>query len=171
MVISAKRGLALARSGFGLYYVSQAYDKTTTHWFSSGAPLTKFLQGSLPKAEGFYRSFIHSAVLPHAGTVAQLTTIGEWTAGILLVLGLFTRLGALVGIWLNLNYMLLKGLASTGGSVDRLFVLSCLVFLLASAGLAWGLDGVLRDAVGRVPVMNWLTGGGPEERVLPAPAH
>jgi hypothetical protein len=54
--------------------------------------------------------------------------------------------------------MLMKGLASNGGSIDRLFVLSDLVFLLAAAGLVWGLDGAWRRQLGANPVTRWLAG-------------
>jgi len=54
--------------------------------------------------------------------------------------------------------MLMKGLASNGGSVDRLFVVCLLMALLASAGLVWGLDGMLRDQLAGNPVTRWLAG-------------
>ena len=82
-------------------------------------------------------------MLPHAGLFAQLTTIGEWVAGLCLLLGLFTPIGAVVAIVLNANYMLMKGLPSAAGSLDRLFIVAALAFILSNAGLAWGLDGML----------------------------
>ena len=89
---------------------------------------------------------------------SQLVTIGEWVAGLLLVLGLLTRLGSLVSIWLALNYMLMKGLPSLNGSSDRLFILASLAFLLGSAGLAWGLDGAWRHSLAGNPLTRWLAG-------------
>ncbi|HTE87045.1 MAG TPA: DoxX family protein [Dehalococcoidia bacterium] len=141
--LSTAHGLAMVRMGFGLYFLATAYDKTTHGWLSNGQPLARFVKPQLGHAEPWYRSFIQGTVLPHAGLLAQLVTIGEWTAGLCLFLGLFTPLGALVAIWLNCNYMLLKGLPNAAGSIDRVFVLSNLVFLVSAAGLAWGLDGVL----------------------------
>ena len=85
-------------------------------------------------------------------------TVGEWAAGILLALGLLTRLGSIVGLWLNLNYVPMKGLAANGGSVDRLFMLAELAFLLGAAGLVWGLDGSLRRQLAGNPVTRWLAG-------------
>ena len=79
-------------------------------------------------------------------------------AGILLLLGLLTRLGSIVGLCLNLNYMLMKGLAANGGSIDRLFSLAELAFLLGAAGLVWGLDGTLRRQLAGNPVTRWLAG-------------
>lgn len=168
MKTSSGMGLALARIGFGCYFLSQAWDKTTHGWFTDAAPLTNFLKGSLPKAESFYQPLIEQVVLPNAGLFAQLATLGEWVVGFSLVLGLFTRVGALIALNLNLNFMLIKGLASAGGSIDRLFFLVCLAFLLASAGLAFGLDGVISRAFGRIPVIGWFAGGRTEPRRAPA---
>jgi uncharacterized membrane protein YphA (DoxX/SURF4 family) len=169
MKISPAFGLALARIGFGLYFLSQAWDKTAKGWFTNADPLRNFLKGSLPNAIGFYKPFVESVVLPNAGLFAILATLGEWVVGLSLVLGLFTRVGALIAVKLNLNFMLIKGLASAGGSIDRLF------FLLASAGLELGLDGVLSRALGRIPVIGWLAGGNPhpkrEPRIYSIPAR
>src|SRR3954468_7366374 len=125
MIISAGKALALCRIGFGLYYISYAFDKTRTGWLTDAGQITNFLfgnpaaqpptRGTIANAEPFYRSFLESVVQPNPLLFSQLVTIGEWVAAILLVLGLLTRFGAIVGIWLNLNYMLMKGLASNGG--------------------------------------------------------
>jgi uncharacterized membrane protein YphA (DoxX/SURF4 family) len=120
--------------------------------------MTQQIQQMGARSEGFYRAFIDSTVLPHAALVAQLVTIGEWVAGLSLALGLLTRVGALTGMLLVLNYMLLKGLPNVAGSIDRLFFVSCLGFLLSSAGLVWGLDGALSAALARLPVVNWCAG-------------
>jgi uncharacterized membrane protein YphA (DoxX/SURF4 family) len=99
--------------------------------------------------------------LPNADVFARLFTLGEWVAGISLLLGLLTRLGALTGMWLMLNFMLLKGLPNIAGSIDRLFFLTCLVFLVTSAGLVWGLDGVLRRYLAGNPLGRLATGARP----------
>ena len=168
MVISAAKALALCRIGFGLYYLSYAWDKTSKNWLVDAAPMGTFLfgnpnaqppsRGVVAGAEGFYRGFLESAVQPNPLLFSQLVTIGEWVAAILLTLGLLTRLGALIGIWLNLNYMLMKGLVSNGGSADRLFMLADLAFLLGAAGLVWGLDGFLRRQLSGNALTRWLSG-------------
>jgi uncharacterized membrane protein YphA (DoxX/SURF4 family) len=168
MYLSAGQALALGRIGFGLYFLAQAWDKTARGWLVSGEPLARFLfgnpaaqpptRGAVANAEAFYRPFLESVVQPNVLLFAQLVTIGEWVAGILLLLGLLTRLGALVGMVLVLNYMLMKGLPALGGSVDRLFFLAFLAFLLGSAGLVWGLDGALPRTLAANPVTRWLAG-------------
>jgi uncharacterized membrane protein YphA (DoxX/SURF4 family) len=145
MLITPGQGLALTRMGFGLYFLSYAWDKTTnSNWLESGDPLRQIIERSLGNATGFYRPFLENTVLPNADLFAMLVTLGEWVAGISLLFGLLTRIGALTGMWLTANYMLMRGLEAQSGSVDRLFFLACLVFLLASAGLVWGVDGLLQ---------------------------
>ena len=164
MLISSGQGLALTRMGFGLYFLAFAWDKTTNgNWLESGESLQQFVQRSLAGSQSFYRPFLEDVVLPNADLFAVLVTLGEWVAGISLLLGLLTRIGALTGMWLTANYMLLRGMESLSGSVDRLFFLACLVFLLASAGLVWGVDGYLqrRFAGG---FANLLTGADSRQR-------
>ena len=162
-MLSGRQGLALLRIGLGLLFLVSAWEKTTKGWLVSGEPLAKTLTASLPKAEAFYRPFLEGTVLPHAGLLAQLVTVGEWVAGLSLTFGILTRLGALSAMWLLLNFMAMKG-ALTGQYLtstmngDRLYFIGALVCCLAAAGLTWGLDGRLRGALARLPLASWLAG-------------
>jgi uncharacterized membrane protein YphA (DoxX/SURF4 family) len=149
-------GLAVLRIAFGLYWLVQGYDKAfKQHWLSDPQQMVRFLRLMLPRSQGFYRDFLQGTVLPHAAVFSRLVALGELTAGICLVLGVFVPVGALVAIWLNCNYMLLKGLASTGGSVDRLFIAASVIFILTAAGMVWGLDGVLWRKWAEPTAVNW----------------
>jgi uncharacterized membrane protein YphA (DoxX/SURF4 family) len=141
--LPAAYGLSLIRIGMGAYFLATAYDKTTKGWLTDGRPLVRMLRGSVPHAASWYAPFLRDTVIPNAALFARLTNLAEWAVGISLLLGLLTQAGALVGVWLNLNYMAMKGLANSAGSVDRLFVLGELVMLVAAAGLVLGLDGVV----------------------------
>jgi uncharacterized membrane protein YphA (DoxX/SURF4 family) len=179
MSITAAQALALCRMGFGLYFLAQAWDKTAKGWLTSGAPMASGLfgnpaaqpptRGFAANAEPFYRQFLESTVQPNALLFSQLVTIAEWAAGLLLLLGLLTRIGSLVSIWLVLNYMLMKGLPSLGGSSDRLFGLASLAFLLGSAGLVWGLDGAWRHWLAHNPLTRWTAGIPAHEEEIVAP--
>lgn len=183
MIISAAKALALTRIAVGLYFLSYAWDKTAKNWLSDGTPLTNQLLGN-PNAtpptpgfarnsEAFYRAFLESTMPTHGLLISQLVTIGEWVTGILLVLGLLTRLGSLTGMWLTLNYILLKGIP-TNAVYDRVFFVALLGCLLASAGLVWGLDGVLSRQLAGNPITRWLAGlpaeAEKEERLERVPA-
>jgi uncharacterized membrane protein YphA (DoxX/SURF4 family) len=168
MYVSAGHGLALLRMAFGLYFVSYALDKTMNGWLTSAGPMTMFLfgnpnatpptRGAVANSTPFYADFLTNVVQPNVSLFSTLVVVGEWVAGILLLLGLLTRFGSIVGLILNVNYIFLKGLPSNGGSIDRLFVVAEVVFLLAAAGLIWGLDGALRQQLAGNPLTRWLAG-------------
>jgi uncharacterized membrane protein YphA (DoxX/SURF4 family) len=141
-MLNPRHGLALLRIGVGLYFISQVGGKTP-NFLLSGASLSRQLQNGLPRMEPFYQHFLQGVVLPHVDLFARLVFFAEWLVGVALTLGLFTPVAAVVGAWLNVNYMLMKGLPSAGGSVDRLFVLADIVFIAAGAGLTLGLDARL----------------------------
>ena len=157
-MISAAQALALVRIAFGLYLIMSALSKTQQGWFTNGGPLSQTLQQTLPRADPFYRAFLEGTVLPNVNLFAQLVPLGEWVAGISLLFGLLTRIGSLVGMWLMLNFMLMKGLANAAGSGDRLYFVLCLACLLGAAGLTWGVDGLLQRGFAGNPAARWLLG-------------
>jgi len=170
MALSPAQGLAVLRAAFGLYFVVSALNKLATGWLTSGEPLTRFVGRNLEQSPAVYASFLDGMVLPNAMTFGQLVVLGELVAGLSLYLGLFTRLGGLVGAWLVLNFMLAKGLLNDAGSNDRLFFVACLTLGIASAGLVWGLDGVLRTTLETNPLTRWLAGIPKPSRVQPTAA-
>lgn len=168
MYVTMGQAFALCRLGFGLYFFVQGWDKVARGWLASPQILSNLLfgnpaaqpptRGAIANSEAFYRPFLEGVVQPNVALVAQLVTIGELVAGTLLILGLLTNLGALVGMSLTLNYMLMKGLPALGGSIDRLFFLACLAFILGAAGQVCALDHLLRRPLGAIPVVRWLAG-------------
>jgi uncharacterized membrane protein YphA (DoxX/SURF4 family) len=160
MVLSYGQGIALLRIGFGAYLLSQGVDKLTKNWLTDPGPMSQFVGNAVQRgtAEVFYRPFLEGVVLPNGLLFSQLVTLGELAVGISLLLGLFTRVGGLGTAFLVLNYMLLKGLVNNSGSIDRLFLLASVAFILASAGLVWGLDGALRHVFTTNPLTRWVAG-------------
>jgi len=94
---------------------------------------------------GPYHVFLITTVVPHADVFAQLIRIGEVAVGISLLLGLFTRIGAMGGMFLALNYLLAQGTFAVfegWGSLDgAAFALSFINLVLPTAAV-WGLDGM-----------------------------
>jgi uncharacterized membrane protein YphA (DoxX/SURF4 family) len=171
-MLSLAQGLALTRIGFGIYFIVSALNKTTAGWLNDSGPLVQSVSRASPGSEAFYRPFLEGVVLPNASLFAQMVALGEWVAGLSLALGLFTRAGAVVGLTLVANFMLMKGLGNSMGSNDRLFAAACLAFALAPAGLAWALDSALGSALARVPLVNLLIGVPPAGlRAAPAAAR
>jgi thiosulfate dehydrogenase [quinone] large subunit len=150
--------LAVIRIGLGLYFLSFATQKLGGGYLSSGAGLGRQLQQGLSSPENLYQLFLSGVVIPNVDLFARLVALGELFVAITMIFGLLTRAGGLVGMFLNLNYMLMKGLANSAGGVDRLFVLIELVMVVAAAGLVWGLDGTLGARLARIPVVSWLSG-------------
>jgi uncharacterized membrane protein YphA (DoxX/SURF4 family) len=161
MALDYGHGMAIVRIVTGLYFLVQGIAKMTGGWLSSSDTLLKtFIGPALERnqAEAFYRPFLENVVQPNGLLFSQLVALGEIAVGICFILGLLTRPAAIVAMFLNLNYMLMKGLANGAGSNDRMFVGLELVFLLTAAGLVWGLDGRLRDVLAANPLGRWLVG-------------
>jgi thiosulfate dehydrogenase [quinone] large subunit len=98
---------------------------------------------------GWYRDFLEQTVLPHAGTFATLQAYGEVIVGIGLLLGLLTRLSALVGLFLAVNFGLATQWMTFGQQgFHLLLITSMVIFLGAGGGRAWGLDALLLRRAG-----------------------
>jgi uncharacterized membrane protein YphA (DoxX/SURF4 family) len=149
--MGCNRALAVLRIGLGIEFFFWAAAKTSDGWLVDGSALAGQLYGFLPHAEGAYATFMEVVVLPNIDLFAKLVTLGEWTAAITLTLGLFTRVGALTGMWLMLNFMLMRGMFDVAGSIDRLFFLACFLCLVTTAGRVWGLDAL---RLGRTRIAN-----------------
>jgi uncharacterized membrane protein YphA (DoxX/SURF4 family) len=83
-------------------------------------------------------------VLPNSALFAQLTAWGEVVAGAGLTLGLFCGVAGLVGLFLSINYGMASYWQSANQKGFHIVLVGCmLVFVLARAGRAWGLDAWL----------------------------
>jgi len=104
-----------------------------------------FLQGyAMKNATAPYISFLQGAVIPNATLFADLIIVGELTAGLSLLLGIGTRVGAAIAMFLFLNYMLAKGRWFwSPDSEDAAVFFSALVCLIGAAGRVYGLDAYL----------------------------
>ena len=101
-----------------------------------------FLQGyAMKSASAPYQNFLQSVVIPNATVFSYLVMAGELIAGLSLLLGLGTRIGAGIAMFLFLNYMLAKGaLFWSPNSQDAAVFFSALVCFLGVAGRVYGVD-------------------------------
>ncbi len=157
--------LALVRMIIGVSWFVAGYSKLTA---LNVLTSTDFVFSTFQRyaAEGSRDPFAQAwidFVAANYSTFAPLIVAGEITAGVLLFLGLFTRLGAGLGMWLSLNYVWMKGWLSNDAFLDRGWLVFQLMIFLAGGGLALGLDGVLRRYLPR-----WLTGA-EEPQTEPGP--
>jgi thiosulfate dehydrogenase [quinone] large subunit len=93
----------------------------------------------------WYKRFLLDYVAPHQELFGNLVMIGEIAVGAGLLLGLFTRFSAAVGLFMLINYYLGPGMARGGAALaqQQTFILLMAIFILASPGRTLGLDGLL----------------------------
>jgi thiosulfate dehydrogenase [quinone] large subunit len=138
--------LAILRIGVGLWWLESVRHKD----------LRSFLRGSsmnwvesltrdhpVPAFAGLIRRV--SLGSPRRRVVTSwLVVSGEFLVGLSLTLGLLTPLGAVGGIFLNSNYLLLAGLKDQGEQGQNLMMILIEVVILGTgAGGTWGLDGLI----------------------------
>lgn len=92
----------------------------------------------------WYQQFLQRVVIPNAGTFSILVMAGELVAGLSLLTGTATRLGAGIAMFLFLNYMLAKGRWFwSPDSEDAAVFFIALVVLIGRAGRVAGVDRYL----------------------------
>jgi uncharacterized membrane protein YphA (DoxX/SURF4 family) len=117
-------GWAKLREGFD----GQALSVQLAQWQADG------------RTFGFYREQLEALVLPHLSLVAVAVTGAELAAGGSLVLGLGSRVGAFVGLALNVNYY-----CASGQAINLVAGLVNLAVLVGAGGRALGLDGFIKN--------------------------
>ncbi len=135
--------LAILRIGLGLWWLESVRHKNLPDFLRGGAmgwveSLTK--DHPIPPFARMVQRV--SLATPRRRVVTSwLVVIGEFCAGISITLGLLTYAGLIVGMFLNLNYLLLAGLKDQGEQGQNLMMLLISIVLFATAaGMTWGLD-------------------------------
>jgi len=94
----------------------------------------------------WYRSFLESVVVPNFSGFGWLLFLLEFSVGLFLLIGLFTRIASAVGLFMSLN--LLIGLAAHPCEMSTTYILMTLfhmLFITTNAGLNWGIDQLLLE--------------------------
>lgn len=110
-------------------WLMTGHDGKSIHGFVNNA--LAHASGAHPSVQTWYAAFLQHVVLPNATVFAYLVSLGEFFVGIGLILGAFTGVAALFGVFLNMNYML-------AGSLSSNPILVILGILLV---LAWRISG------------------------------
>ena len=170
--------LLLPRVIIGWALVDNSQDHFLNNWLP-GVQGTGFFQSATGVAtrqprdllDSAYQAFVKAAVAGNPDPWAGLTICGELSFGLLLAAGFLTPIGALGAMWLNGNYMLMRGFANHGGYVDKVFFAGELFSLIVMAGLAYGLDATLRRHVPSAisETLMGTPGAEPEQAPLPRP--
>jgi uncharacterized membrane protein YphA (DoxX/SURF4 family) len=133
-------------------------DSKVGSYFLSGAFLKARISGPMGfAAHSLYPSighFVATTIYDNASFWAWIIFLGEATAGILLLLGLLTRIGGLIAALSALANLL----AAAGGGADTigqnyLLLVLGLLFIFTAPGRRFGLDGLILQ---RFPNVRWL---------------
>lgn len=144
--MTAEQWLAILRIGVGLWWLESVRHKDLGGFLRGGAmnwveSLTR--HHPLPAYAAMIRRISVSSQRRRVAT-SWLVVGAESSVGLSLTLGLLTPAGALVGLFLNLNYLLLAGLKDQGEQGQNLMMLlSEIVIFAMHAGTTWGLDRLL----------------------------
>lgn len=138
--------LAALRIYAGLFWISRALPKFTDS--GSFLPPTGSMSAAVNRAiamnGGPLHAFVVGTVQPHIDIFAQLVRVGEMAAGILLLLGLFTRLGGLLGVVLGAFAFLSGGYTIVTGwsSLEAAAIALSAVSLVLPTGRVAGVDAM-----------------------------
>jgi thiosulfate dehydrogenase (quinone) large subunit len=105
---------------------------------NGGAAVAGFAGHGIP-AYTWWGSFLHSFVVPNAGWIAIFIALAEFTIGVALCLGLFTRIAAFGSLLLLFTYVM-----SGTASVCAFYALFAIVILTMWRTSSWlGVDGLV----------------------------
>src|SRR5712691_673119 len=165
--------ILLPRLAVGWAFVDNAVNDMV--WVSGGTngflnAATNALKREPQFLDGGYQPFLQNAVLPRPDTFAGLFLSGELVFGLMLMLGLFSAIGAIGAMWLSANIILEKSFMSHGAYIDKTYFIAEFFCLIAGAGFVYGLDASLQRLLPSW-VSRWFAGAssGVELRV-PLPA-
>jgi thiosulfate dehydrogenase [quinone] large subunit len=105
---------------------------------NNGAGVAGFATHGVP-AYSWWGSFMHTFVVPNAGWIAILVAVAEFSIGVALSLGLFTRIAALGSLALLFTYVM-----SGTASVCAFYAFFAIVILATWRTSSWiGVDGLI----------------------------
>ena len=134
----------------GIGWIRASLEKILDPAWNDGAALAQFLR---EKVDGghvvfpTYELLIEQVFLPNVGFLSLIVIAGQLLTGTAIVLGAFTNLGLLGGLFMNVNFIL-------AGQVNpsAFYVIIESVLFIANAGAVMGLDEVISKRI-RYP---WL---------------
>ena len=152
--ITLGRTIAVVRIAASVFFLLFGEYKVFGPSFAHGG-FQEYLRGYIGgSAVGFYRPILANLVLPHAVFFGYAVGVVELLIGVSLLLGIFVRIGSVLGML----HMISLALATWwevghgvptwryfGAELDHLpLLLLFIIFYAADAGQVWGIDGWLR---------------------------
>jgi thiosulfate dehydrogenase [quinone] large subunit len=151
-VLDTNQWLAILRIGIGLWWLKSVFHKDLRDFLDEGmVRWTTDLAASHPWER--YGRAIQRMLESSAVWFPYLVVLGELAVGVGLTIGFLTPISALVGIFLNLNYLLLTGVKLKDPDLNACFrveqgqnwtmILAELVVFAVGAGAVWSVDRLL----------------------------
>jgi len=140
----ARMLLLVARLYLGYGWLMSGIHKYTDGFDSSGF-LKNVIKNPVMTFDGHvqyptFNAFIENIVLPQADLINVLIPFAEVTAGILLIIGLFTPVAALVGLLMNFMFLFAGAI-----SVNPLYIILGVLILMGGYNSGrWGIDYFIR---------------------------
>jgi uncharacterized membrane protein YphA (DoxX/SURF4 family) len=140
--------LALVRIVTGAIWIAHALPKflESDKFMPPNGFMPKYVAQGVQQGSHVLEPFFANVVTPNVAIFAELVRVGELLTGVALVLGLFTRFGGLVGIFLPLMYLSARGpLLTTETLSTPEFALAVLsgINLVLPTGRVFGIDAML----------------------------
>jgi thiosulfate dehydrogenase [quinone] large subunit len=142
----ARRWLAFFRIYIGGVWFAYGISKIEPQWAAPDGQFYQATEYAVGTITGPMHDFIVNVVLPHQHTFALLVAYGETLVGISLILGAFTQVGFIGGMFLSANYFLAQGKYQVSFGIESLELLlfvCCAILLGSHAGDFFSLDRVL----------------------------
>ena len=142
------RTIAIARMLIGLLWLTSLRWKLPPDFRpDSGRGLRDWLDLEVEHAAfQTYGDLISTLVIPNFTAFAWMVFVAELAVGLSLLTGIWTRLGALLGLLMSINLGI--GLLGVPGEWPWSYGMMAMwhaTFLATAAGRVWGLDGWLRS--------------------------
>ena len=136
--------LSILRIGTGIMFAVAAFGKVAA---GSGWPprMVGFINFQADKSYEFYRAFLEAVVIPNQTFFGYFVAYGEVFVALSLILGVFTRWGAALGLFLVCNFLLAKGGPFWMPSAnDPMYILVLFALTFTDSAKVWSLDNIRR---------------------------
>lgn len=144
--LTDQQWLAVLRIGVGLWWLESVRHKDLKG-FARGGSMGWVASLTTDHPIPAFAAVVRGTALRSSRSrlvASWLILAGEFCVGVSLTLGLLLPAGAIVGLFLNLNYLLLAGVRDQGEQGQNLMmILSEVVILATLGGRTWSVDGLL----------------------------
>lgn len=143
------RMFAVLRMVMGAYWLYEQHWKLPPDFGRHNARglMFSFQQSIRYPTFALYKSFVQQVILPHFYLFGWLLVLGETAIGLSLILGLLTRLGAVVGTIEAMNLFLAEAATPDRPWLYLAIIAVSLVVLLIPGNRVWSLDRKLAPRV------------------------